>query len=231
MSWNNRLAKESTGISLLEMFRVDRRRSVTIDTFISLARPGRASFNRATIICCSNNIESNRVRRATGSDIRWRRRCFLGRWSEIQLSFPERSCYTLQNRWRKLTQFRQIDELFASQSVRCSFLLLHLSPPCFFLSFSLVVSSIVSSSAILRSQSSSPSTDARSTTLFNLSAVLSSILWANLVFFFAGHCSSPGDSPTPQSDARMEYSRASERDFSRDQISTKEIESFLLFDE
>lgn len=43
--------------------------------------------------------------------------CFLARWSQIQLAFPGRSCYTLQNRYRKLMQFRQINELFNGQQV------------------------------------------------------------------------------------------------------------------
>jgi hypothetical protein len=42
----------------------------------------------------------------------------LGRWSEIQVLFPDRSCYTLQNRWRKLVQYRQINQLFLCQEVR-----------------------------------------------------------------------------------------------------------------
>ena len=41
----------------------------------------------------------------------------LARWSKIQLAFPGRSCYTLQNRYRKLMQYQQINELFNSQSV------------------------------------------------------------------------------------------------------------------
>ena len=46
-------------------------------------------------------------------------RYFLARWSEIQSFFPGRSCYTLQNRYRKLMQYRQINELFHSQQVFC----------------------------------------------------------------------------------------------------------------
>ena len=142
----------------------------------------------------------------------------MGHWSDIQLSFTDRSCYTLQHQWRKLTQFRQIDELFASQSVRSSSLL---SPSPISPSFSLAVSSIVSSSAILRFQSSSSSTNARSTTLFNLQPVVSSIPRGN--FCFAGHFSSPGDSSNSQPIARLDQGRANQRAFPLDQMSTKEI--------
>jgi Myb-like DNA-binding domain len=39
------------------------------------------------------------------------------RWSQIQPLFPGRSCHTLQNRWRKLVQYRQTNELFDAQQV------------------------------------------------------------------------------------------------------------------
>ncbi|UJR13361.1 hypothetical protein I4U23_000378 [Adineta vaga] len=39
------------------------------------------------------------------------------RWSQIQPFFPGRSCYTLQNRLRKLVQYRQINELFHAQQI------------------------------------------------------------------------------------------------------------------
>jgi hypothetical protein len=42
---------------------------------------------------------------------------FLARWSQIQPLFPGRSCYALQNRWRKLMQYSQINKLFDCQQV------------------------------------------------------------------------------------------------------------------
>ena len=41
----------------------------------------------------------------------------LARWSQIHLFFPGRSSYALQNRWRKLQQYRQMNELFRSLQV------------------------------------------------------------------------------------------------------------------
>lgn len=41
----------------------------------------------------------------------------LGRWSEIQLMFPNRSCYQLQNRWRRLIQYHHINRLFNEEKV------------------------------------------------------------------------------------------------------------------
>ncbi|CAF0894867.1 unnamed protein product [Adineta ricciae] len=39
------------------------------------------------------------------------------RWAQIQPFFPGRSCYTLQNRLRKLMQYRHINELFHVQQI------------------------------------------------------------------------------------------------------------------
>ncbi|CAF1214011.1 unnamed protein product [Rotaria sordida] len=50
------------------------------------------------------------------------------RWSQIQPLFPGRSCYTLQNRWRKLIQYRQINELFTSQQLNVQLFILKQFP-------------------------------------------------------------------------------------------------------
>ena len=41
----------------------------------------------------------------------------VARWSQIHPFFPGRSSYALQNRWRKLQQYRQMNELFRSLQV------------------------------------------------------------------------------------------------------------------
>ncbi|CAF4368891.1 unnamed protein product, partial [Adineta steineri] len=50
------------------------------------------------------------------------------RWSQIQLFFPGRSCYTLQNRLRKLAQYRQINELFNNQQTNVQLFILKQFP-------------------------------------------------------------------------------------------------------
>ncbi|CAF4750008.1 unnamed protein product [Rotaria sp. Silwood1] len=59
------------------------------------------------------------------------------RWSQIQPLFPGRSCYTLQNRWRKLTQYRQINELFNSQELNAQLFILKQFPAKNIVPFSL----------------------------------------------------------------------------------------------
>ncbi|CAF3124375.1 unnamed protein product [Rotaria sp. Silwood2] len=50
------------------------------------------------------------------------------RWSQIQPLFPGRSCYMLQNRWRKLMQYRQMNELFNSQELHVQLFILKQFP-------------------------------------------------------------------------------------------------------
>ncbi|CAF3754942.1 unnamed protein product [Rotaria socialis] len=51
-----------------------------------------------------------------------------GRWSEIQLLFPGRSSYSLQNRWKKLNEYKKINELFYSQQLNMQLFLLKQYP-------------------------------------------------------------------------------------------------------
>lgn len=82
--------------------------------FVSSDVPGRSStkcFHR--FVHLNRRKSSNRFEKTEDQLLIDEHRKQKGRWAQIQQMFPERSSYSLQNRWRKLNQNRQLNIFFS----------------------------------------------------------------------------------------------------------------------